>query len=164
MSAPYLGQLQAFSFSFTPRGWIRCDGALQKIANYPDLFNVLGVSYGGDGQTTFGVPDLRGRAPMGAGAGPGLTPRQIGEMLGQATVSLSIVDLPAHSHTLMASSQTPGTKQPADASLAAGEIWNSPAAPDTPTSFQAISSEGFGSPHMNLQPLLVVNWCIAAIV
>src|SRR5690242_18351749 len=100
MSEPFIGEIRAFGFNFPPRGWAICAGQLLPIAQNTALFSILGTSFGGDGRTTFALPDLRGNAPLHIGTGNGLTPRQLGETGGTAQVSLSLAQMPAHSHAV----------------------------------------------------------------
>ena len=96
---PFIGQIIMFGGNFAPRGWALCDGHLLSISQYQALFSILGTTYGGDGRTTFGLPDLRGRVPMHPGSGPGLTPRTLGQKLGTETNTLNVNQLPSHTHT-----------------------------------------------------------------
>lgn len=100
MSEPFIGEIRLLAFNFAPRGWAKCDGQLLAISKYSALYSLLGTTYGGDGRTTFALPDLRGRAAIGEGEGPGLKPHILGLEPGAETVSLSIAHLPSHNHTL----------------------------------------------------------------
>ena len=100
MADPFLGQITMFGGNFAPRGWAFCDGQLLDIASHTALFSILGTTYGGDGRTTFGLPDLRGRAAVHAGSGPGIPPVGLGQKGGIATTNLTINNLPAHSHSV----------------------------------------------------------------
>ncbi len=97
---PFIGQISMFGGNFAPRGWAFCDGQLLAISQNQALFSILGTTYGGDGRTTFGLPDLRGRVAMHAGSGPGLTPRQLGQKSGTETNTLNVNQLPSHNHGL----------------------------------------------------------------
>ncbi len=99
---PYLGEISWFAGNFAPRGWSFCDGQLLQINQYPSLFSVLGTTYGGDGRTTFALPDMRGRSPIhvGTGTGPGLSTRRLGDRGGAETTTISVVNLPSHTHTI----------------------------------------------------------------
>src|SRR6266540_4826913 len=103
MSDPYLGEIRIFAGNFAPRGWAFCLGQLLSISQNTALFSLLGTNFGGDGRTTFGLPNLQGRAPMHWGDGPGLTPRSIGETAGSDTSTLITLQMPAHTHSLVAS-------------------------------------------------------------
>lgn len=106
---PFLGEIMLFAGDFAPRGWALCDGRTLAINQNTALFSLLGTTYGGNGQTTFALPDLRGRYPMSAGEGPGLTSRVIGEMSGTEQTSILLSQMPAHTHTLSGSSKATGT-------------------------------------------------------
>ncbi len=108
----FLGTIFFFGFNFAPRGWSTCEGQLLSISQNSALFSLLGTYYGGNGQTTFALPDLRGRYPMGQGQGPGLTPRTIGEASGRESVQLTLNEMPSHTHTARAASSS-SSKSPA---------------------------------------------------
>lgn len=114
---PFLGEMVMFGGNFAPRGWALCDGQLLPISQYTALFSILGTTYGGDGRTTFGLPDLRGRVPMHPGNGPGLSSRSLGQRIGRETVTLSTANMPSHSHNLVSSSNTPDTPESVNAFL-----------------------------------------------
>jgi microcystin-dependent protein len=159
---PYLGEIRIFGGNFAPLGWAFCAGQMLPIAQYDALFSLLGTTYGGDGQTTFGLPDLRGRAPIHAGQGPGLTNRTPGEMSGSETITLTQSQLPAHTHALLASPD-PGTSTgPTDGVWAAsstGDKQYAPA-PDTGMNPATISATGGNQPHENRHPFLAANFII----
>lgn len=96
---PFIGEVKMFGGNFAPRGWAFCEGQLLAIAQNQALFSILGTTYGGDGRTTFGLPDLRGRAPIGPGQGPGLTARRLGQRSGTETNTLTVNQMPAHNHS-----------------------------------------------------------------
>ena len=158
MSSPFLGEIRPFGFNFNPRGWLACQGQILSIAQNPALFALLGTQYGGNGTTTFALPDLRGRVPMGQGAGPGLTNRLMGELGGEENHTLTTGEMPAHSHTLGVSSTLATNNSPAG---------GFPAQTRGPTYSSSTDSTisgnvtGGGLAHNNLQPYLVVNYCIA---
>jgi len=106
MSEPFIGQIQLFGFNFPPRGWAFCDGQLLPIAQYTALFSLLGTTYGGDGRTTFGLPDIRGRVPIHPGNGPGLSPIAWGQKSGSNSHTLTVQQLPAHNHGFQVPCQT----------------------------------------------------------
>src|SRR3954453_18765030 len=112
MSEPFIGEIKLFAGNFAPRGYALCNGQLLAISQNPALFSILGTTYGGNGQTTFGLPDLRGRVPMHAGQGPGLTPRSLGEQSGTETVTLLSTQMPAHSHSLTADNNSADVTDP----------------------------------------------------
>ncbi|MBX2928522.1 MAG: phage tail protein [Saprospiraceae bacterium] len=162
---PFIGQIQAFGFNFAPRGWATCDGQLLSIAQYQALFSLLGTTYGGNGTTNFALPDFRGRVMMHQGAGPGLTPRSMGERGGVETNTLSAGNLPAHSHpvAIPVSTGNANSEEPAGNVLAATNNNQYAAAPTAGVSYHPFSTGNAGSsiPVNNVQPYLVVNVCIA---
>lgn len=160
---PFIAQIMLFGGNFAPRGWAFCDGQLLPIANYNALFSLLGTTYGGDGRTTFGLPDLRGRVPCHAGTGPGLTPRQIGQRFGEEHVTLTTAQIPAHSHSLNTSSTgTPGPRDQAGGLLGPAQIYVSGnEAANTALSGNSIGNAGGNTSHDNIQPTLCINYIIA---
>ncbi len=170
MTQPYIGEIQLFGFNFNPRGWAFCNGATLPISQNTALFSLIGTIYGGNGQTTFQLPNFAGRAGCQQGNGPGLTPRSLGEAFGTNTVTLTSNQIPQHSHGLTAYLQgdagkragTPvvngGLSQP-------GNTANKPFFAGTPSTTFAPGmlqpSSGGGQPHQNQQPYLGVNFCIA---
>jgi microcystin-dependent protein len=158
---PFIGQIQLFGFNFAPKGWASCDGGLLPIGSYSALFSLLGTYYGGNGQTTFGLPDLRGRAPMHFGTGPGLTPRPIGERAGTEAVTLTTNQIPAHGHGINGSAAAT-SKSPS--ALVPGFNSAAPAygPPDgTKMAADMVDLTGGMQAHDNMQPYLAVNYCIA---
>lgn len=177
---PFIGMIVMFGGNFAPRGWALCDGALLSINQWQALFSILGTTYGGDGRTTFQLPDLRGRVPMHPGTGPGLTPRRLGDRGGIETVTLNILEIPAHNHLLNAAAtaslnvvrEDGNTTEPANASLAnispdTTNAYNSSATPDaaakagTITLGGATAANGGSQAHTNIQPFQCVNYIIA---
>lgn len=114
----YIGIVKLFAGTFAPRGWAYCDGSLLPINSNAALFSILGTTYGGDGRTTFALPDLRGRVPMGAGSGPGLSPRVPGQVVGNENVTLTTQQMPAHTHALGVNSAAATTNGPTGGVLA----------------------------------------------
>lgn len=160
MSEPFIGEIRAMSFNFNPRGWALCNGQLLPINQNQALFSLLGTMYGGNGQTNFALPDLRGRLPIHTDGS-----HTVGERAGNEVVTLTPSELPAHPHALMAS--TGGGDQTIPSILAtAGNLYARPAnlvpigvdAPNGPS----ISPTG-NSPHQNMMPFLVITFCIALI-
>ncbi len=163
MSEPFIGEIRMAGFNFEPVGWAFCDGRLLSIAGNTALFSLLGTMYGGDGHTTFALPDLRGRAPMHAGDGPGLTPRSLGESGGAETVVLTPDQVPEHTHAMQAVSSAGNSGSPAGAVPAnSGTIpLYAGGSPDTPLSAAAVAPAGDEQPHNNLMPYLTANFIIA---
>lgn len=157
---PFLGQIQPFGFNFAPRGWAFCDGQLLPISQYSALFSLLGVYYGGDGRSTFALPDLRGRVSMQMGSGPGLSTYQIGQKGGLETVILTTQQIPSHNHSANAAAETADQAKPEGNSLASSQIYKNQA-PDTTLNAATIGYTGGGQNHENRQPYLILNWCIA---
>lgn len=164
MSNPYFGEIRLFAGNFAPLGWAFCHGQLLAIAENDALFNLIGTTYGGDGQQTFGLPDLRGRVPLHQGNGPGLSPRAIGQQAGTETVTLTATHLPAHSHSLVATSAPASAAAgPAGGVLAtaSAKVYGS-GAPSTPMAATAIAAtSGGGQPHQNMAPFLALNYIIS---
>lgn len=160
MSEPFIGEIRLFAFNFAPRFWATCDGQLLSIAQNPALFSLLGTTYGGNGQTTFALPDLRGRVATGLGALSGGSNYTIGEAAGVESVTLLTTQLPAHTHPVAASTGAATTNVPSGAVLAAAStgVYASPASL-VPTAMTTVA--GSAQAHTNLQPGLVVNACIA---
>ncbi|MEO8362249.1 MAG: tail fiber protein [Vicinamibacteria bacterium] len=162
MSQPYLGEIRMFGGNFAPRGWSFCDGSLQSIAQNSALFALLGTTYGGDGSTTFGLPDLRGRVPVHMGQGPGLSPRTIGESAGTETVALTTTQLPSHAHVPRGQSTIGTQASPAGAVWAvAGQLRYSAGAPNVTLDPGSGGASGGAQPHENMVPFLAVSFIIA---
>ena len=162
---PFIGQIQMFGFNFPPRGWAFCDGQLLPIAQNTALFAIVGTTYGGDGRTTLGLPNLQGRAPMHEGNGPGLTPRRLGEVGGVSTVTLSEAQMPQHTHTLAGNSRAATTGNPAGAQLADAAPFTNygPLRDNENLAPQAVANTGGSGAHNNLQPYLSLNFTIALV-
>ncbi len=178
----YIGTVQAFAFGFAPRNWLPCDGQLLAIAQYQALFSLLGTTYGGDGRTTFGLPDLRGRSPMSEGNGPGLSDRKLGVKVGTETNTLNVNQLPPHNHITDFNGQNvvagvgipavndDGTLEESEGNIlanSAGTYAAASAADTTLSAFNAAvsgsaqsSQTGSGAAINNMQPSLVLNYCI----
>ncbi len=162
MSEPLLGEIRLFSGNFEPPGWLFCDGRLLPIRDHTALFEIVGNSYGGDGLTTFGLPDLRGRVPMGQGAGPGLTNRNLGDEPGAESVVLDVTQLPSHDHTLRATNSAATQTQPSGnvlATSATPQYLN--AGTSVVMGTDAIGASGSNAPHANVQPSTVLSFIIA---
>ncbi len=161
MSEPFIGEVRMFAGNFAPRGWALCDGQILAIQENSALFALVGTLYGGDGRTTFALPDLRGRAPMHAGSGAGLTTRSLGDRAGAEEVALSVEELPAHAHDVSCSGssgtcQTPVGHVPAEQPDRAYVPEGSEQMAST-----TILETGGGEGHDNVQPSLVLNFIIA---
>jgi microcystin-dependent protein len=159
----FVGEIRYVAFNFAPKGWALCDGQLLPINQNQALFTLLGTSFGGDGKTTFALPDMRGRVPVGTGEGLGLTNRNLGDQGGQESVTLTIAQMPMHRHNLMASTATANTTAPGGDALA-----NSSTTPvySTGTTNVAMKSTsvntaGKNQPHENMQPFLGMTCIIA---
>jgi microcystin-dependent protein len=164
MSEPFLGMVATFGFSFAPRGWAFCNGQLLSIAQNTALFSLLGTTYGGDGQTTFALPNLQSRVPLHFGQGPGLSQYDLGEVTGTESVTLTQNTMPGHNHL----STTPATAADgtsidpaAGAVLGAGKNIYTVAAATIQMSPTPTSLSGGGQPFSIIQPILAINFCIA---
>jgi microcystin-dependent protein len=171
MSDPYVGQIIRVGFTFAPVGWLLCYGQIVAISQFNTLYALIGTTYGGDGQNTFGIPDLRGRVPLGAGQGQGLSPYVLGQMGGSEYVALSSSQMPQHRHYLQSFSVPGSAGGPSVSANLSDEgpggissvFTYAPydAANQTSISGAAISPTPDGSiPHENRQPLLAVQYCI----
>jgi microcystin-dependent protein len=167
MTEPFLAEVRIFSFNFAPRGWAFCNGQLMPIQQNTALFSLLGVTYGGDGRTTFGLPNLQGSAPLHEGQGPGLSPRVLGEVGGSATVTLLQAEMPLHTHTLILA-ESEGTEHSPQGQLAAANTNAVPLYTNTPQPSTAVNMNlagvtplGGSQPHNNMMPYLTLNFCIA---
>ncbi|MFD2724912.1 phage tail protein [Hyunsoonleella rubra] len=171
---PMLGEITIFAGNFAPRGWAFCDGQLLPIAQYQALFSLLGTTYGGDGRTTFGLPDLRGRLAINPGTGPGLRPWAWGQKFGNETETLTEAQIPGHSHsatttTQVAVSTAAGEEGIGNGLYIASQIgaFNSAASDDSflagPTSTTTIGNTGGSQSHENMQPYTTVNFIIALV-
>ncbi len=153
-----IGEIRLFGGNFAPRSWARCDGQLLPISQNSALFSILGTSFGGDGRTTFGLPDLRGRVPVHVGNGPGLTDRRLGEKGGQETVTLTVNQMPNHNHQLTVSGESPSTKQPSAGFAAVGEYYDPTGNATAPAN--SIGNTGGNQPVSTVQPFLAINYII----
>jgi len=164
MGQPFVGEIRIFAGNFAPAGWLFCDGSVLAIAENETLFNLIGTTYGGDGQSTFAVPDLRGRIPIHSGTGAGLSSRLLAESGGAEAVALDGNRLPAHTHGWRASSAqaqaTAGPVGSVTASASSTLLYGS-AAPASVFAPQAVIPVGGSQPHENLAPYLCVNFIIS---
>lgn len=172
MPTPYVGQIIMFAGNFAPAGWALCQGQLLSIADNVVLFNLIGTTYGGDGQTTFALPDMRGRVPINQGQGRGLSNYPLGKQVGVETVTLTPAQLANHNHPVLA------VNQPGNANVPSGKVLlaalggqaasgdfavpaYAPAAALTQLNANTVSPAGGGQPHTNVQPYQSLNYCIA---
>lgn len=158
MAEAFIGQVTLFAGNFAPRGWAFCSGQILPIAQNTALFSILGTTYGGDGQTTFALPDLRSRVPTGPGQGPGLSNVNLGEQSGVESVTLTQAQMPAHGHTVAASS-TAGTASRPAGNFPAGN-GSYAATSDSAMNPAMIQAAGGSQPHENRQPYLGLNFII----
>jgi microcystin-dependent protein len=161
-ATPYVGQIMIVGFNFAPKGWATCDGQLLSISQNAALFSLLGTFYGGDGKSNFALPDLRGRVPIGWGQGPGLQLHDQGETGGEETVTLTLSQIPSHTHTAMGAASVANTGSPSNAYWAMPRaLLYSAAAPNTAMNGAALDTVGGGQPHDNMKPYLVMTYVIA---
>ena len=163
---PYLGEIRMFAGNYAPVGWLKCEGQLLSIASYSALFSIMGTTYGGDGETTFALPDLRSRVPLMVGQGPGLSNRAIGSTGGTETNNLTIANMPSHSHTVNAVSGDGNASDP-NGGLPAGTKLLDPeystANADAVMNTGMIGNTGNGQAVNNMQPYLTINFIIAIV-
>jgi microcystin-dependent protein len=168
MTNAFIGEIRIFGFTFAPRNWLFCDGQLLSIAQNTALFSIIGTYYGGNGQTTFAVPNFQGRSGVQQGTGPGLSTYDLGEMSGSETVTLTLGQIPIHAHvinTQAASTATQSAKLPTSNAYLGNSFPDALFNDQTPsptTSFSpsAIGPAGQSLPHENMQPYLVLNYCM----
>lgn len=160
--SPYVGEIRMFGGNFAPAGWMLCQGQVLPISEYETLFQLIGTTYGGDGQTTFNLPDLQGRVPVHMGTGPNGDQYVIGQSAGVETVTLSVSQIPAHSHVPLASTDTGTQTSPS------GNVWAnsakfpySPNAPAAAMAGTAVQNDGGSQPHDNMVPFLAINFIIS---
>lgn len=174
MSQPYVGQISMFAGNFPPAGWMFCQGQLLPISENETLFNLIGTTFGGDGQSTFQLPDLQGRVPVHQGQGGGLSNYQIGQSGGNESVTLNTQQIPSHNHTILANNAAGTTAVPGSgATLANEDVNQGTNNPLTYDPFESanpnqvtmpansIAPVGGSQPHENIQPILVLNYCIS---
>ena len=161
MGTPFLGEVKIISFNFAPKGWALCNGQFLPINQNQALFSILGTTYGGDGRTTFALPDLRGRTPIHVGGEAGVV---LGQKGGQEFHTVTISEMPAHNHFINGSttSNSGNVNNPSGALLGSspGAVYHSPSSPVSMTP-ENITNTGGSQPHANLEPYLVVGFCIA---
>ena len=171
MSSPFVAEIRIFGFNFAPTGWALCNGQLLPISQNTALFSLLGTFYGGDGKSTFALPNFEGSVPMNQGQGAGLSDRVLGETSGSQTVTLLTSEMPAHNHNFVGSSDSATTITSSGNQVANGFTGNfqgnvqakmySTANPNATMNFAAISVAGASLPHNNMMPFITLNFCIA---
>jgi microcystin-dependent protein len=162
MATPFIGEIRMFGGNFAIQGWAFCDGSLLAISEYDTLFNLIGTTYGGDGQETFALPDLRGRAPVHMGQSAGTSSFVLGQQAGTESVTLTTQQIPAHTHVPQASTNG-GSDSPS------GNVWGNsatgkpygPVPTNAALNAASVQSSGGSQPHDNMQPYLVVNYIIS---
>jgi microcystin-dependent protein len=163
---PFVAEIRIFPFNFAPKGWAFCDGQLMPISQNTALFSLLGTTYGGDGQSTFALPDMQGKVPMHPGQGPGLSLHDLGEMSGSEIVTLLESEIPSHTHQLRGDNQDQAdTSAPGPSTVlaksAGASVYVAPTPPLVQMSPNAIAPAGGDQPHNNMQPYLTLSFCIA---
>lgn len=162
---PFVAEIRIFPFNFAPKGWAFCDGQLLPLSQNTALFSLLGTTYGGDGKSTFALPDMQGNAPMHPGQGPGLSLHDLGETGGSETVSLLESEIPSHAHALRGDANVSESPDPAANSLGRGSSINAYQTVSNQNLVsmapEALAPAGGDQPHNNMQPYLTLNFCIA---
>jgi microcystin-dependent protein len=166
MSDQFVAEIRIFPFNFAPKGWAFCNGQLLPISQNTALFSLLGTTYGGDGKSTFALPDLQGSTPMQQGQGSGLSQRFLGEIGGEQSVTLLVSEIPSHAHNAIAGTGGTASPTPVGNVWASGlksgpSVYSPSGANDTPMSPVATSISGGSLPHNNMMPYLTLNFCIA---
>ncbi len=163
MSEPFVGEIRMFAGNFAPRGWAFCDGQLLAVSQNDALFSLLGTIYGGDGRTTFGLPDLRGRVPIHAGTGPGLSPRRLGAKFGTEEETLTVNQLPSHSHDYRGTNTDALRLDPSGSfpARSVADLYKAGNAVPVNMNSQSLDQVGGSQSHINLMPFLCVNFIIA---
>lgn len=164
MGEPYVGEIRMFGGNFAPVGWMFCQGQTLPISENEVLFQLIGTTYGGDGQETFNLPDLQGRAPMHMGQGPGITQNYVeGESAGVESVTLTTSQIPIHNHMLVGSTDIANSANPGNSILARSGQVNAfiNASPTNQMSPQSLSPDGGNQPHDNMQPYLCISFIIS---
>lgn len=163
MSQPFVGEVKFVAFNFPPRNYAFCNGQLLPIAQNQALFSILGTTFGGNGTQTFGLPNLQGRVPVHQGQGTGLPAVSLGAVGGENSHTLTIADMPAHNHLVMASNQAPTQPSPATDYLPTASTNLYASSANTTMSGAEIGNNGNGQPHNNMQPYQVVSAIIALV-
>lgn len=179
---PFVGEIRVFGCNFAPRGWAQCNGQLMQIRQYTALFSILGVNYGGNGTTTFALPNLQGQIAIGAGQGPGLQPYDVGEQGGESGIQLISTEMPAHTHTFNGGTAAQPVTVLLNAPTSNNCYISNPFAKANPTAPAGVAGRAFGpnsnpanvllnaacvsvagggQAHDNMQPFVTINYCIA---
>lgn len=158
---PFVAEIRIFPFNFAPKGWAFCNGQIMPLSQNTALFSLLGTTYGGDGKSTFALPDLQGRVPMHPGQGPGLSLHDLGESSGAESVTLLQSEIPVHSHKVMASNLVALSNNPSNNMPAKAAIYSTTTSPQVQMSVQAMMPAGGNQPHNNMMPYLTTNFCVA---
>jgi len=163
MADPFVAEIRIFPFNFAPKGWAFCDGQILPLSQNTALFSLLGTTYGGDGKSTFALPNMQGNAPMHPGQGPGLSLHDLGEMSGVETVTLLVTEIPSHTHSVLAQTIDQGDNRIPSPTLNLGntQMYSSAASATAQLDPTAVSLSGGSLPHNNLMPYLTLNFCIA---
>jgi microcystin-dependent protein len=162
MADPFVAEIRMFGFNFAPTGWAQCNGQLLPISQNTALFSLLGTFYGGDGKSTFALPDLQESVPVHEGQGQGLSQYFLGQQSGTQFITLLESEMPLHTHNFTASEEQANENNAANNVPAGGvAIWATATNPLTPMAFQTLAPAGGSLPHNNMMPYLVVNFCIA---
>jgi microcystin-dependent protein len=161
MSSPFVAEIRMFGFNFPPTGWAFCNGQLLPISQNTALFSLLGTTYGGDGKSTFALPDMQGNVPLHQGQGQGLSLYDLGQIGGSSTVTLLTSEIPVHSHSFTATEEVVNENNVTNNFFGAGESRYAPVNNVVQMAPQALPPAGGSLPHNNMMPYLVVNFCIA---
>ncbi len=166
MSEPFIAEVRIWGLNYAPRGWAFCDGQLQQISQNTALFSLVGTTYGGDGRTTFGIPNMKNRVPMHPGRGPGLTQKYLGQFTGSMTTTLDATQIPTHTHSGASASKAAGTTEHPEGQYIGYDISETEklyTETDTPVAMadNALHNTGGSQEHYNLQPFSTLNFCIA---
>ena len=166
MASPFVAEIRMFGCNFAPTGWALCNGQLLPISQNTALFSLLGTFYGGDGKSTFGLPDLQDSTPIHQGQGPGLSPYDLGQQGGSPTTTLLVSEMPLHNHNVQAYTGDPADNRIPGPTMsygtpAPGNLYNAANAPLATMEPQALGITGSSFPHNNMMPYLVVTFCIA---